>query len=102
QGVTTLMEGPDGSSPLPIKDVLDKIAVAHTAPNFGTFVGQGSIRQSVMGLANRNATSEEMDQMRQIARQAMLDGAFDLSTGLFYVPGNYTPTEEVVELARVR
>ena len=101
QGVTTLMEGPDGSSPLPIKDFLDQIAAAHTAPNFGTFVGQGSIRESVMGLVNRKATPEEIEKMRQVTRQAMLDGAFGLSTGLFYVPGNFTPTEEVVELAKV-
>lgn len=101
QGVTTLMEGPDGSSPLPIKDFLEQIAAAHTAPNFGTFVGQGSIRESVMGLVNRKATPEEIEKMRQVTRQAMLDGAFGLSTGLFYVPGNFTPTEEVVELAKV-
>jgi dihydroorotase/N-acyl-D-amino-acid deacylase len=101
QGVTTLMEGPDGSSPLPIKDFLDKIAALHTAPNFGTYAGQGSIRESVMGLADRNATPEEIEKMRQITRQAMLEGAFGLSTGLFYVPGHYTPTEEVVELAKV-
>ncbi len=101
QGVTTLMEGPDGSSPLPIKDFLDQIAAVHTAPNFGTFVGQGSIRESVMGLVNRKATPEEIEKMRQVTRQAMLDGAFGLSTGLFYVPGNFTPTEEVVELAKV-
>ena len=39
--------------------------------------------------------------MRDLARSAMLDGAFGLSTGLFYVPGNYAPTEEVIEIAKV-
>ena len=39
--------------------------------------------------------------MRDFARAAMLDGAFGLSTGLFYVPGNYAPTEEVIEIAKV-
>ena len=34
-------------------------------------------------------------------RQAMLDGAFGVSTGLFYIPGAFTPTEEVVEIAKV-
>jgi len=101
QGVTTLIEGPDGSSPLPIKDFLDKIASTHTAPNFGTFVGQGTIRDSVMGLVNRKATPDELEKMLQTTRQAMLDGAFGLSSGLFYVPGNFTPTEEVVALAKV-
>ena len=39
--------------------------------------------------------------MRSLVRQGMQDGAFGLSSGLFYVPGTFTPTEEVVELARV-
>ena len=39
--------------------------------------------------------------MKAIAAQAMRDGAFGLSTGLFYVPGNFAPTEEVVEIAKV-
>src|SRR5579875_2272501 len=73
QGVTTIFEGPDGSSPLPIKPFLDRVAAAHPAPNFGTFAGQGSIRQAVMGLVNRPATPQELEKMRQITRQAMLD-----------------------------
>src|ERR1051325_1578154 len=39
--------------------------------------------------------------MKALAEQGMKDGAFGLSTGLFYVPGNFTPTEEVIELAKV-
>ena len=39
--------------------------------------------------------------MRELTRQAMLDGAFGLSTGLFYLPGIFTPTEEVIEIAKV-
>ena len=101
QGVTTLMEGPDGSSPLPIAPFLASVAAAHPAPNFGTFAGQGSIRQAVMGLVNRPGTPEEIEKMRQITRQAMLDGAFGVTTGLFYVPGNFTPTEEVIEVEKV-
>jgi dihydroorotase/N-acyl-D-amino-acid deacylase len=77
------------------------VAAARPAPNFGTFAGQGSIREQVMGLVNRPATPEEIEKMRQITRQAMLDGAFGVTTGLFYVPGNFTPTEEVVEIEKV-
>jgi N-acyl-D-amino-acid deacylase len=101
QGVTTLIEGNDGSSPLPLAPFFDKLAGIHMAVNFGTFVGQGSIRQAVLGLENRKATPEEIAKMKDLTRQAMQDGAFGLSTGLFYVPGNFTPTEEVVELAKV-
>jgi N-acyl-D-amino-acid deacylase len=101
QGVTTLMEGPDGSSPLPIKPFLDRVAAARVTPNFGLFVGQGSVRDEVIGPVNRKATAAEIERMRGIVRQGMLDGAFGLSSGLFYVPGTFTPTAEVVELAKV-
>src|SRR5437016_239718 len=69
--------------------------------NFAAFVGQGTIRSEVMGLVNRKATPEELEKMKKLAEQAMRDGAFGLSTGLFYVPGNFTPTEEVIEIAKV-
>jgi N-acyl-D-amino-acid deacylase len=101
EGVTTIVEGPDGSSPVPIAPFLADIRKLAITINFATFVGQGSIRQNVIGLANRAATPEELEKMRGLAAQAMRDGAFGLSTGLFYVPGNFTPTEEVIELAKV-
>jgi N-acyl-D-amino-acid deacylase len=101
QGVTTLFEGPDGSSPLPIADFLGSVEKLKTSPNFATFVGQGSVREKVIGTVDRKATAEEIEKMKSIVRDAMRDGAFGLSTGLFYVPGSFTPTEEVIELARV-
>src|SRR3954449_3151134 len=101
QGVTTLMEGPDGSSPLPIKPFLDQVAALKVSPNFGLFIGQGTIRDQVIGPINRKATAAELDKMRGLVRTGMQDGAFGLSTGLFYVPGTFTPTDEVIELANV-
>src|SRR5207237_4129894 len=55
EGVTTIVEGPDGSSPLPIAPFLDRIHKTPISINFATFVGQGTIRQEVVGLANRKA-----------------------------------------------
>ena len=101
QGVTTLIEGPDGSSPFPIKPFLDRIAATRITPNFGVFVGQGTIRSEVIGLVNRKATDAEIESMRGMVRAGMEDGAFGLSSGLFYVPGTFTPTAEVIELAKV-
>jgi dihydroorotase/N-acyl-D-amino-acid deacylase len=101
EGVTTFMEGPDGSSPVPLKPYLDRLAQTPISVNVGFLVGQGSIREQVIGLANRKATPEEIEKMKAITQQAMLDGAFGMSTGLFYVPGTFTPVEEVVELAKV-
>lgn len=101
QGVTTLLDGQDGWSPLPLGRALDDLARQRFAVNIGFFVGHGSIREAVIGLANRPAAAGELDRMRALVRQAMLEGAFGLSTGLLYVPGCYASTEEIIELARV-
>lgn len=101
QGVTTVIEGPDGGSPIPLKPFLDKLSASRFAINFGSMAGQGSIRSAVIGSENRKATPDEIRKMKELTRQAMKDGAFGLSTGLFYVPGNYSTTEEVIELAKV-
>ena len=101
QGVTSIIEGPDGSSPIPVKSFLEKVAAARLAVNFGTFIGQGSVREQVIGPVNRRATPEETENMRGLVRQGMLEGAFGLSTGLFYIPGSFTTTAEVTDLARI-
>lgn len=101
QGVTSAIEGPDGSSPLPLKPFFDRLAATRIAINMGALVGQGSIRESVIGLVNRRATPDEIEKMKALVKEAMEQGALGLSTGLFYVPGNYTPTEEVIELAKI-
>jgi dihydroorotase/N-acyl-D-amino-acid deacylase len=101
QGATTLIEGPDGGSAVPLRPFLDKVAALRISPNFASFIGQGSIRSAVVGEENRAATPEEIERMRGLVRQGMEDGAFGLSSGLFYVPGTFTPTDEVVELAKV-
>jgi dihydroorotase/N-acyl-D-amino-acid deacylase len=108
QGVTTIMEGPDGGGsglsggmPSPIKPFLDRLAATRTSINIGTFTGQGAVREEVIGLFARTPSPEELDRMRALVRQDMFDGAFGLSTGLFYVPGIYTPLAEVVELEKV-
>jgi N-acyl-D-amino-acid deacylase len=101
QGVTTLMEGPDGGSPVPLGPFLAKLDALPKSVNIGSFIGQGSIRSAVIGNVDRRPTAEELDRMRAIVEQGMKDGAFGLSSGLFYVPGRFTSTEEVIELARV-
>lgn len=101
QGVTTIFEGPDGSSALPVGAFLSEVEKARPALNLGTFVGQGSIRAQVIGADDRRGSPEELDRMKALVREAMLEGAFGLSTGLRYVPGTFTPTDEVIELARV-
>lgn len=101
QGVTTVIEGPDGGSPVPLKPFLDRVAAARPAVNLGSFIGQGSVRQTVIGEADRTATPDELEKMKALVRQGMEDGALGLSSGLIYVPGNFTPHAEVVELGKI-
>jgi len=100
QGVTTIIEGPDGSSPLPIAEFLAKLDALPKTVNIGTMVGQGSVRAAVIGLADRKPTAGELDEMLALVEQGMKDGAFGLSSGLFYVPGSFTSTDEVIEMAK--
>ncbi len=101
QGVTTLVEGQDGSSPLPLGAFLAKVTALRPAVNFASLVGHGSVREAVMGRADRAPSAAELARMQDLVRAAMREGAFGLSTGLFYVPGTFARTEEVVALARV-
>ncbi|ULT44462.1 hypothetical protein KRR40_14585 [Niabella defluvii] len=54
-----------------------------------------------MGRANRDATANELAQMQTLVEKAMKDGAVGLSTGLIYIPGTYSKTPEIVELAKI-
>ena len=101
QGVTTLMAGPDGGSPVPLRPAFDHIAKIGVTPNVGSFIGHGSIRQAVMGNVDRAPTPQELGRMRDMVRAGLHDGAFGLSTGLFYVPAIFSKTDEVIELAKV-
>jgi len=99
QGVTTIFEGPDGGSPVPLAPFLAKVAATDITPNWAMFIGQGSIRGEVIGETDRAASSDEIERMKALVRQGMEDGAFGLSSGLFYVPGAFATTEEVIALA---
>jgi len=101
QGVTTVVEGNDGGSAVPLGPHLDEIREAPIALNYASFIGHGSIRREVIGMEDRPATAEELDRMRELTRQGMEQGALGLSTGLFYLPGVFASTEEVIALARV-
>ena len=101
QGVTTLTDGNDGTSPFPIKKHYQKIENTRISPNWAVFVGQGTIRQEVMGLENRDPTATELSKMKLMVKEAMEEGALGISTGLFYVPGSFSSTSEVIELSKV-
>jgi N-acyl-D-amino-acid deacylase len=71
------------------------------AVNQALLVGQGTLREYVVGPVDRPATADEMKAMARLLEEALDQGALGLSTGLEYAPGRYTPTEELVALSRV-
>lgn len=100
-GVTTLVAGNCGSSAVEIGKELAEIRQARPSVNFATLVGQGSVREAVMGNEQRAPTPAEMEKMKALVAKAIADGAVGLSTGLQYVPGSYAEEGEIAELARV-
>jgi N-acyl-D-amino-acid deacylase len=124
QGITTEITG-EGSSIAPVnqrmveegKEVYDHYGVkptwttlreywrafeqARPTINLGTFVGEGGVRNLVIGESERAATPAEMAEMEKAVAAAMEDGALGLSTSLQYVPDRFASTEEIIALAKV-
>jgi len=101
QGVTTVIGGPDGGSELSIGKLLSDFENTPASINFGTFIGHNTVRIAVMGREDRAPTVKELEAMRQLVKTAMLEGAYGLSSGLKYIPGAYSESSEVIELAKV-
>jgi N-acyl-D-amino-acid deacylase len=99
-GVTTCITGNCGSSNVDIGKYLRFIDSLKLSINVATLIGHNDVRKTVMGRVNRDATAQEMQQMENIVDKAMKDGAVGFSTGLIYIPGTYTTTPEIVELAK--
>ena len=101
QGITTALGGPDGRGPSPMKKYLDSLEGYDLGINTAYLVGHNTIRRRVMGTENRAPTAEEQAQMEAMVKQAMVDGAYGISTGLKYIPGAYSNVDEVIALSKV-
>lgn len=99
-GVTTLVSGNCGGSALNIGEFLGRIEKQPLAINLSTLIGHNTVRADVLGLDDRSPTAEEQKKMNAQVEKAMQDGAVGFSTGLIYLPGTFSKTEEVVELAK--
>jgi N-acyl-D-amino-acid deacylase len=101
QGVSTVATGNDGDSPEHTGDTLARWARQGIGTNAALFIGEGTVRAEVMGMSDAKPTPEQMGKMKALVDTAMNEGAIGLSTGLYYAPGSYATTEEIIELARV-
>jgi N-acyl-D-amino-acid deacylase len=104
QGVTTVIVGQDGDSEYPLAEFLSKVERQGTTINLASMVGQGTLREQVMGKGDqllRASTPEELTRMKDLMWQEMKSGAFGLSTGLEYDAGHFSTLDELVELSKI-
>ncbi len=101
QGITTAVIGVDGGGTPDVAATYQSYIDNGIGLNAVAYVGHGEIRRRVIGLDDRPPTDAELLEMKNLARQGMEEGAFGLSSGLFYIPGFYAETEEVIELAKI-
>ena len=128
QGITTELIGVDGNSYAPFKTKKDLnefielnsgldgtidqdvfwpsvesyLEAFHkkTAVNIAYLVGNSVLRINTVGWKNKKATTDDINNMKSILRESMEEGAFGLSTGLEYPPGNFADTSELTELSK--
>ena len=102
QGITTVIVGQDGRSAWRVGETItDAMSVWREqglSENALLLVGHGSVRREVMGNEDRAPTPDELTRMRALVREAMEKGAYGISTGLGYVPGRFSQTDEVIAL----
>ena len=101
QGLTMILANPDGRSPLDLAAQREALLRDGLGVNVGQMVGHGSLRQAVIGMADRLAEPEELEEMKRLLRNALEEGAWGFSAGPFYTPGSYSDTREHVELGKV-
>jgi N-acyl-D-amino-acid deacylase len=101
QGITTLVAGNCGHSPVDIGRFFAELEEKRSTTNVACLIGHNSVRQEVMGFRAAEASASELREMQELVRTAMKDGAVGFSTGLLYPPGTFATFEEVLALAKV-
>jgi len=122
QGITSEITG-EGNSIAPLNDAIiasDRVGYDHykinpdwrtlreyfarlekqgMGINLATYVGATQVRRMVLGDDDKQPTTQQLDQMKDLVRRAMRDGAVGVSTSLEYAPAPYAKTEELIALA---
>jgi N-acyl-D-aspartate/D-glutamate deacylase len=71
------------------------------SPNVGSFLAGGTLREYACGMRMGPASSQELDLMRQVMREAMQDGAMGVAYALIYPPDEFVATDEIIEVCKV-
>lgn len=101
QGVTTVVNGNDGFGDPDIETLAGQLEQAQIGTNTALFIGHGALREKIMGREKRAPSTDELAAMENAIGSGMEAGALGLSTGLFYAPGSFSDTEEVIALSKI-
>jgi N-acyl-D-amino-acid deacylase len=88
--------GPTWSTVAEYRELFDEVT---PAINTVQFIGHNTLRAGVMGYEPREASADEIQEMRRRLEQALAEGGWGLTTGLLYQPGKYATTSEIEALA---
>jgi N-acyl-D-aspartate/D-glutamate deacylase len=100
QGVTTVVVNLCGGGQWPLMEQRRTYEEQGVGVNVALLIPHGTVRQQVLGMEDRPPTDGELEHMRALIREGMQAGAFGLSTGLYYAPGSYATTEEIIALTK--
>ena len=84
-----------------LAEYLEYLEQRGITPNVASFIGAATPRRYVIGHEDREPTNEELDQMRDLVRQAMQEGALGVASSLIYPPGSFAKTDELIALSEV-
>ena len=84
-----------------LREYLDMLEKNGVSTNVASFIGATTVRVHELGYEDRPPTSEELERMKGLVRQAMEEGAMGVGSSLIYAPAFYAKTDELIELARV-
>lgn len=90
----------DFKGPRGFNNWLEAMEKHGTSVNFGSFLGAATVRMYVKGMAMGPPNPREVEEMSQLVRNAMEDGAFGIASALIYPPGSFATTEELIEMSK--
>lgn len=84
-----------------LNEYLEFLERKGVSTNVASFLGATTLRINTVGYEDREATPEELEEMKEMVRRAMEEGALGIGASLIYAPAFYSTTEELIEICKV-